>query len=349
MNIINTYACYGADNNERLSSSSGGIFSIIAKNIINNDGIVYGVAMSKDCYTAEFIGITDESELYKLRSSKYMQAKLGETYRKVRDNLDQGMKVLFSGTGCQVNGLKSFLGKDYDSLLCIDVICHGVPSPYLWRKYVEYQEQENNGKLKYVNFRCKYKSWTNFGMEETIDRMANNDLKKLYISKDKDYYMQMFLRDYCLRPSCYNCIAKRNKQSDLTIGDFWGIDKVAPEMNDGKGTSLVITRTSKGQKFFEAISSKMDIKEVTYEAGVKENPSEFKSVTRPVQRNYFFDDMYDMSFDELKKKYSSPVKLSFHFRVKRKIKNIIKNIFGRNRVTQNSDYYTCYMFDNRRC
>lgn len=349
MNIINTYACYSVDINERLSSSSGGIFSIIAKNIINKDGIVYGVTMSKDCYTAEFIGITNESELYKLRGSKYMQAELGDTYKRIRDNLNQGMQVLFSGTGCQVNGLKGFLGKGYDNLLCIDVICHGVPSTYLWRKYVEYQEQKNNGKLKYVNFRCKNESWIDFGMDEAINGVMYNDLKKLYISKDKDYYMQMFLRDYCLRPSCYNCIVKDNKQSDLTIADFWGIDIVAPEMNDGKGTSLVITRTSKGQKIFESISNKMSIKEVTYEAGVKANPSEFKSVTRPVQRNYFFDDMYDMSFDELKKKYSSPVKLSFHFRVKRKIKNIIKNFFGRNRVTQNSDYYTCYVFDNRRC
>lgn len=126
------------------------------------------------------------------------------------------------------------------------MICHGAPSPALWKKYAEYQEKKNCGKLKGINFRCKDDSWTDFGMKEVLTEIPQSKAKQLYISKDEDSYMQMFLRDYCLRPSCYDCVAKKVKMEDLTIADFWGINEVAPEMNDGNGTSLVLIRTDKG-------------------------------------------------------------------------------------------------------
>lgn len=324
MNVINTYACYGTDVNERLGSSSGGIFSIIARKIFNDNGIVYGVAMAEDCYSAEFISVTDERELYRLRGSKYLQARMGDTFNKVRDNLNSGIQVLFSGTGCQINGLKSFLGREYDNLLCIDVICHGTPSPGLWKEYVKYQEQKNSGKLKYVNFRCKDKSWIDFGMKEVLESIPQKDIQKLYISKDIDSYMQMFLRNYSLRPSCYHCVAKTNKMSDLTIADFWGINEIAPEMNDGNGTSLVITRTTKGQKVIDSIRDEILIRKVSYKEGVKANPAEYESVSCPSQRADFFHDMHSMSFEELEKKYASPIAFSFPFRIKRKLKIILK-------------------------
>ena len=179
---------------------------------------MYGVAMAEDCYSAEFISVTDEEGLRKLRGSKYLQAKVGNTYKNVKKDLLDGKGVLFTGTGCQINGLKSFLQKDYENLICIDVICHGAPSTALWKKYVQYQEQKNGGKLTYVNFRCKDESWADFGMKEAIRR--GNRIKKKYISKNTDPYMLMFLRDYCLRPSCYECVAKDVKKSDLTIADF---------------------------------------------------------------------------------------------------------------------------------
>ena len=182
--------------------------------------------------------------------------------------MQAGKLVLFTGTGCQVNGLKKFLEKDYENLICMDVICHGAPSPALWREYAQYQEKKSGGKLKGINFRCKDESWTDFGMMEVLKNIPEDSVKKLYISKDKDSYMQMFLRDYCLRPSCYECAAKKEKMSDLTVADFWGIKEAAPEMIDGLGTSLVLIRTKKGQEIFNYISCKMKLKEVTYEAGV---------------------------------------------------------------------------------
>lgn len=337
------YACYSKDKDVRLSSSSGAVFSSLAEYVLNKNGIIYGVAMSEDCYSAEFIAVTDRSELIKLRGSKYLQAKVGDTFKKVKAELQAGKLVLFTGTGCQVNGLKKFLGKDYENLICMDVICHGAPSPALWREYAQYQEKKSGGKLKGINFRCKDESWTDFGMKEVLENIPEDSVKKFYISKDKDPYMQMFLRDYCLRPSCYECVAKKEKMSDLTVADFWGIKEAAPEMNDGLGTSLVLIRTQKGKEIFNYISCKMKLKEVTYEAGVKGNPAEYKSCARPSQRDTFFNDMHTMSFEELEGKYAAPIKYSLKTRAKRKVKKIIKNMLqviggGEKRAESNIEY-----------
>lgn len=303
MEPINVYACYRKDKEVRLNSSSGAVFSALAEYALERNGIVYGVAMSEDCYFAEYIEATDESGLVKLRGSKYLQAKTGDTYNKVKENLQAGKLVLFSGTGCQINGLKKFLGVEYENLICVDVICHGTPSPKLWQKYVKHQEAKTGRKMKAVNFRCKEDSWINFGMCETFAIQGKDYTIEVYTSKDDDSYMQMFLRNYCLRPSCYKCSAKENKMSDITIADFWGIDSVAAEMNDGRGTSLVLTRTKKGQDVFDDIKTCLKIKTVTYEEGVRNNPSEYKSCDMPLQRKKFFGDMNRMSFEQLEAKY----------------------------------------------
>jgi len=342
------YACYNKNKDVKLSSSSGAVFSSLAEYVLNREGIVYGVAMSEDCYSAEFIAVTDRSGLTKLRGSKYLQAKVGDTFKKVKIELQTGKLVLFTGTGCQVNGLKKFLGKDYDNLICMDVICHGAPSPALWKKYAEYQEKKNCGKLKGINFRCKDDSWTDFGMKEVLADIPQGKAKQLYISKDIDPYMQMFLRDYCLRPSCYECAAKKEKMSDLTVADFWGIKEAAPEMNDGLGTSLVLIRTKKGQEIFNDISCEMKLKEVTYEAGVKGNPAEYRSCERPSRRDTFFDDMHTMSFEELEGKYAAPIKYPLKIKAKRKAKKMLKSILrviGGGQNVNNTDYGLVFVFN----
>ena len=312
--VIGTYACIHKDEEVRLCSSSGGIFSLLAEDILKQNGIVYGVAMSKDCYGAEFIRVDDINRLYHLRGSKYLQAEIRDTYKLVKEDLENGLLVLFSGTGCQINGLKLFLKSKYDNLYCVDMICHGVPSPALWRKYVQVYEKQY-GKLKTVNFRCKDKSWIDFGMKED----------SLYISKDKDSYMQMFLNNYCLRPSCYECISKEIKMSDMTIADFWGIEDIAPEMEDGKGTSLVLIRTEKGRRIFNHIRTLLILKKVTYEEGIKKNPAEFESPIKPIQRDTFFDDMNIVSFDELERKYLQNSSIG-------KVRKLISRIFNGVRI-----------------
>lgn len=324
MDPLNVYACYNLDIDLRLSSSSGAVFSSLAERLLSQNGVVYGVAMSEDCYSAEYVRVCDSIGLTKLRGSKYLQAKMGDIFKSVKADLLAEKRVLFSGTGCQINGLKKFLGKKYPNLLCVDVICHGAPSPALWKKYALHQEKINDGKLKYVNFRCKDGSWTDFGMKVVLSEISEDSLKKIYISKDVDSYMRMFLRDYCLRPSCYECVAKNEKMSDLTIADFWGIQNVAPDMNDGSGTSLVIIRSDKGQQIFDEIKGYIKLRKVSYEDGVRSNPAEYKSCARPAQRETFFEDMRHMDFEELEEKYASTIKRPFKTRVKAKIKNLLK-------------------------
>lgn len=317
-NILGTYAAYSKDEKLRSESSSGGVFSLLAEKVLHRTGVVYGVAMSKDCKNAEFIRIDREEELSKLRGSKYLQARVGNTYQQVKADLESGIPVLFSGTGCQVNGLKGFLGKEYRNLYCVDVICHGVPSPKLWSLYVQNVEKEANAKLISVNFRCKDAGWEDFGIKK-----IDSTHKEMYISKDKDPYMLMFLRDYCLRPSCYECAVKQHKLADITIADFWGINHIFPEMNDGRGISLVIVRTNQGSELFDCIGSTIVSKEVSYEDGVKGNSAEYSSVMRPRERDDFFDDMAAMDFEELKNKYAMPASVSLKKKIKKWIKKMI--------------------------
>lgn len=344
--MIKTCACILNNDDVRMDSSSGAVFSALAEYTLSQKGKVYGVAMSSDNTKAEYISVDDMKDLYKLRGSKYLQAVVGDAYKQVKEDLMEGVKVLFTGTGCQVNGLKNFLGKDYDNLLCADVICHGTPSPKVWKEYVKLQEKNHNGSLKYINFRCKNPSWENFGSKEIISSVENHE--ELYISKDEDVYMKLFLRNYDLRESCYNCIAKKIKKSDLTIADFWGIDEVAPEMNDYKGTSLVLIRTDKGQKAFDSVSSELKIKEVTYEEGVKANPSEYKSVDRPKQRETFFEDFNSLGIEETSKKY---LKESFKHRVKLAIKPIYSPILrilrGGRSQKRIDDYGLLFVFEKK--
>lgn len=338
------YACYNKDKDVRLSSSSGAVFSSLAEYVFNRNGVVYGVAMSEDCYSAEFIAVSDRSGLLKLRGSKYLQAKVGDTFTKVKVELQAGKLVLFTGTGCQVNGLKKFLGRDYDNLICMDVICHGAPSQALWKKYAEYQEKKNGGKLKEINFRCKDGSWTDFAMKEVLENIPEDSVKKLYIPKDKDPYMQMFLSDYCLRPSCYECVAKKEKMSDLTIGDFWGIELVDEEMADGFGTSIVILRTKKGNTVFDEITDGMKIKEVSYDAAIRWNPAEYTSCEKPLCRNVFFEDMSAVGFEDLQTKYKKTNDVALNEKIKFNIKKIIKRILHFKTVSSKANYGLLFAF-----
>ena len=323
---MKTYAAI-YKNEIREKSSSGGVFSALASQF----EVVYGVAMTKDCYGAEMIRV--EGDISPLRSSKYLQAKLGDSFKRAKEDLILGKGVLFSGTGCQINGLKNFLGREYDNLFCVDVVCHGVPSPKLWREYVKFQESKH-GKLEQINFRAKEECWKKFGIKEN----------HLYIPRGKDPFMNMFLDDFCLRPSCYNCRAKKYRLSDISIADFWGIEQVAPEMNDGMGTSLIIVRTEKGQKLFDSIKEKLNWKEVDYNNAIRENPAEYRSAIRPLQRDMFFSDLQSRSFKFMIRKYAPDTKKIRLRNLWRKAKRIVKNCVGGVTPRTNSSYGMLFIF-----
>ncbi len=310
-NILFAYAAYLNNEKIRMQSSSGAVFFIAANYILMQKGIVYGVAMSEDCKSAEFIRVDSFKMLPRLMGSKYIQAKAGNVFKQIKEDLLCGNYVLFTGTGCQINGLHLFLGKEYNNLFCIDVVCHGVPSPQLWKSYTDYIEKKNKAKIESVNFRSKYS-----GRKELESKTSGALNKQIFIPKGQDLYMKMFLNNYSLRPSCYECQAKKHRLSDISIADFWGIDQVVPEMNDNKGISLLILRTNKGCALFEKIASELTYKKVSYRDAIRENLAEYASVKRPTQRDAFYNDFRESGFDGLIKKY-------FPLTLKRRIKNVL--------------------------
>lgn len=297
---LSVWAAYCYDEELRQNSSSGGIFSLLALQSLKFEGKVFGAAFSDDYKEVYHLAIENTYDLEKLRTSKYIQSVVGNTFAEVKKLLDNGIQVLFSGVPCQIAGLKCFLGKEYDNLLCVDVICHGVPSPELWKKYLCFLENRYNGVVSDVNFRHKKLSGEKFTMHMESEGVD------IFNSHASNPYMAMFLRNYCLRPSCYMCQAKINgSDADITLGDFWGINNVAPEMNDGMGTSVIIVHTSKGANWLGKIGGAIIKKEVPYLSVKKYNSSIHKSVQKPIERLDFFYDMRKMDFDELAEKYCS--------------------------------------------
>lgn len=305
------YACYNLDEEIRKESSSGGIFTLLASYIIDNGGIVYGAAFNQN-FEVEHIRVTDKQDLSKLRGSKYVQSKLGSTYSKIKVYLEQGKLVYFSGTPCQIDGLLCFLNKKYNNLICQDIVCHGVPSPKVWKHYLKQFNLEKNAKIM---FRDKSTGWDSYSF--TIKQ--KNKFTQLSSNNE---YMKVFLKDLCLRPSCYDCHSKSlHRNSDITLADFWGIKEVCPEMYDNKGTSLVFINSKKGQEIFNEIISDIKYQEVDINKASKYNPSSFKSVKMPDKRGKYFEGVFNSNFNKFSKKYT---KASFILRVKILIYNILR-------------------------
>jgi len=284
---IKTFAAKNNDENIRQLSSSGGIFSLLATKVINNGGVVFGAIFNakwevEHDYTDTIEGVA------KFRGSKYVQSKINNNYILAEEYLKDGKQVLFSGTPCQIAGLKRFLRKEYENLICVDIICHGVPSPFIWQKYLE---QYNSTELSSISFRDKTNSWKRY---EVVIRQG----KKTLIREDigKNIYMKLFLSDLCLRPSCSNCSSKSGKsKSDITIADFWGIQHLHPDFNDDKGCNLILINSKKGLNLFNKLEC--DKIETDFNTAIKYNPSYFKSVTEPKYRKYFFENFDKYGFE----------------------------------------------------
>ncbi len=294
------YAAINKDEKVRYESSSGGVLTLLAEYALNKGGSVFGAIFNKD-FAVTHQEITTIDELKLLRGSKYVQSRISDTYKKVEERLVNGGLVLFTGTPCQVNGLKTFLGKEYESLICMDIICHGVPSPLVWKKYVAYRIFKDGEILKRITFRFKDTGWKLYSI---LFEYAN---KIEYRSKyNKDLYMQGFLQNLYLRPSCYNCSFKTEQRaSDFTLADFWGIEKLLPEMDDNKGTSLVVVQSKKGATIFNAIINKMIYKSVCLDDAIHFNSSMITSATVNKKRRLFFEeiDEYD-NIEDLLNKYT---------------------------------------------
>ena len=293
------YAVINKDENVRLKSSSGGVFSILAESIIRDGGIVFGAAMSEDCRAVFHVGVDSQLELAKLRGSKYVQSSIGDVYIQVRDALTKGRKVLFTGTPCQVEGLHSFLRREYENLLCMDFICHGVPSPKVWRKYVSFRENSAGSTVRYAFFRNKKYGWK----EYVVLFEFTNNTTYFRIHRD-DLYMKAFLQDCCLRPSCHDCHFKKlNRISDITVGDYWGIYNQYPSMDDDKGTSLVMVHTEKGKGMLDNISLAAKVIPIDVMKALAANRFMTESPCINEAREDFMSNLDKMDFDKLVRKY----------------------------------------------
>ncbi len=314
---LDAYAAYTRDDKVREVSSSGGMFTVFANEILEQNGVVFGVSFSQDFKSAHHIAVTNKDDLYKLQGSKYFQSNTEDSYRRVEELLKEGKLVLYSGVACQIAGLKNYLQKDYDRLYTIDVLCHGVPSPKLWRKYInEKKEEFNNYDIKKVEFRNKATGWKNYSIKIFFDKYRI--YQEIFVN---DSFYKLFLNDIALRPSCHSCKYKDlQRPSDITIGDFWGIQNLLPEMDDDSGTSVVIVHSSKGKQLLQNIHEEIKFTEVDANKALPEHMDSRKSVKPHKNRATFFERLNDTNISEL----VSLVKVPYYKKVLRFAKSKIK-------------------------
>ena len=282
----------------RMASRSGGIFTAVSDLWLKNGGVVYGCVLDKN-FNAVHIRAVNPKERDRMRGSKYVQSDMKDIFRQVEKDLKSGIRVMFTGTACQTAGLKQFLGKPYeDMLLCIDIVCHGVPGSRLWKSYLAWQEKKHNGRCIDFNFRDKNEFGWKSHIESMVIQKKSGHRTKIY----SDIYKMLFMGPV-LRPSCYECKFKQLPHiSDITIGDFWGIDNISAEFNDNKGVSLVILNTPLGKEVFESIKSQADLIPCNLSESIQ--PRLISPTALHPKRQQFHKDICNMSFDDIVKKYA---------------------------------------------
>lgn len=305
-----TYASYNDNASIRLNSSSGGIFTAIANLILDEKGVVFGALFNHEMQVChDYVEKVDD--LYKIRGTKYVQSLVSDSYVNVKKMLLQGRKVLFSGTPCQIQGLKNYLKKEYDNLFTVDVVCHGVPSPKIWREQL--QRLFVDEKIFSINFRDKRTGW------KSPSVLISSESHNYLVKGANDKYMNAFLLNLSIRPSCYNCPQKPLKSvSDLTLGDLWGVDKILPQLDDNKGTSLILVNTEKGKSLLDYLS--LTLHSIVLDEAIKYNPSICKNSFLPVSRKYFWKTYDRLGLD----KTLQEIKTNKFFRILNRIKRIIK-------------------------
>lgn len=274
------FAAYAIDEVEHSSSSSGGVFSVLARDILKNGGVVCGAAFNENL-KVQHILVETEQGLSRLKETKYIQSEIGSVFSEIKCILISGRQVLFSGTPCQVGGLKAFLGKDYPNLLCIDLICHGVPSPEVFSRYLA---EKSDKPIVKMTFRNKTS-----GMSKVTLDYENNKGIVIQEKYSESPYIIGFIQNLYTRPSCFHCHFKGEKRtSDLTIGDFWGVQEFHPALVTEQGVSAVIIHNEKGMRAFEKVCSRMIVEPATTEEIKEWNSCLVQSVEYNPKREEFF-------------------------------------------------------------
>ena len=315
------YACFSKDNDIRAKSSSGGIFSHLALDVLSRGGIVFGAGFDEN-FRVRHCYIESTGDIDSLRRSKYVQSDTCNTFRETKDFLTKGKEVLYCGTPCQIAGLKAFLNKDYENLLTCDLACSGVPSPKVWRMYLDYLCDKYKSKIASVSFRDKSEGWADYKMKIVFKNGSwYSDRAK------RELFFIGFGKNIFNRSSCFNCKFRlSNTKADITLADFWGVSTLNDkDFMDNKGVSLLITNTDKGERALFKMNDKMLVKPEPLEIAARYNPRLVFSVAEPAKRKSFFDDMRaGHDFNRLRQKYMD------NSSIKYKIKCMLKKIIGRN-------------------
>lgn len=285
-------AAYAARCEEELAyASSGGVFKLLAADVIARKGVVCGAALNSSCEVVHR-EVETEEDLAALSGSKYVQSELYSIFEDVKSWLAEGRIVLFSGTPCQIAGLKSYLGGGHPSLLTVDIACHGVPGPGLWEKYRNVLEKRHSSVLKTVDFRDKSQGWRHYRIRYEFED------KVVTIERMKDPYLALFLQDMTLRPSCYDCRFRNGRSgSDITLADLWSVENTCPRMNDDRGVSGVLINTAKGRVLYERIAGRLVGCEIPAESVAESNGGFAGAAAVPDRREEFFKGVY--SADDL--------------------------------------------------
>jgi coenzyme F420-reducing hydrogenase beta subunit len=313
------YAARHKDIDVIKDSTSGGIFTAFAELFFKMGGYVGG-AVYDDEFNVKHIVTNDINDLPRLRSSKYAQSDLTGFHTRVKELLKAGEKVLVCGTPCQMAGLRLFLRKPQEKLLILDFICRGINSPKVYQKHLESLEKQYSSKLNYVKAKNKELGWRSLTFKATFENGEN-----YYAKGREDNFTRGYLQTGNLtRTSCFDCKFKDNPRiADITIGDFWGVEKVAPELDDNLGTSLIMCNTDQGRNFFQALD-KIDYKKVLLKDIVPGNRALYESIDASiVDRENFYEDLDNFDFDYVSNKYFPHKPES---KILRKIKNIVKKI-----------------------
>ena len=254
--VHHCYFGWHRDESIRMKSTSGGTFSAIAELVLKNpSSFVYG-ALYDDDWSVRHRGISTLDGLEKLRQSKYVQSKIGDCYSEIRDRLERDEHVLFCGTPCQVDGLRHFLGKEYARLLLVEVVCHGVTSPVIFKMYVDSLEQKEGARVTRVRFRDKVTKGNMSSIAHTTIVFENGSTR----SSECNLYLRAYMNGLMQRLSCESCpYASRYRRADITLGDFWGIEDILPQLKGEfhRGISLILSNTEKGRHVCEQLANNM--------------------------------------------------------------------------------------------
>lgn len=309
------YLSWIKDTETRLNSSSGGIFSAIAKKVLSKDGVVCGAAYDEHMNVHHTI-IDSIDDLPKLMGSKYVQSTIGDVFSKIKKFLQENRFVYFVGTPCQVQGLKSYLRKQYPNLVTSDLICHGNPSGELFKAQIKCLEKKNNYKVKDFKFRSKDR----FGQGCDIKVITDKD-KAFYYNAELLPYFNGFWKNLTLRESCYNCnFSSIERVGDITLGDYWLVKKVFPGTKTSKGCSLIFVNSDIGNQVVNEISSDIFLRQSSLEQAMLGQGQLKKPVPRPKARDLF------NSYENFEQLSNGLLATSLNYKIKMRLRNLIKTI-----------------------